>query len=94
MLPAYDWANTRAFSLPTDQYGWIRVNLMGREAQGTVPVDQYDETCGELKEMLLGLVNDEGQPLVQDVVRTAANAESARIEMATESTPTSCPATL
>jgi predicted AlkP superfamily phosphohydrolase/phosphomutase len=77
MLPAYDWANTRAFSLPTDQYGWIRVNLIGREAQGSVPIDQYDETCGQLKDLLLGLVNDDGQPLVQDVVRTAASAESA-----------------
>jgi predicted AlkP superfamily phosphohydrolase/phosphomutase len=77
MLPAYDWANTRAFSLPTDQYGWIRVNLIGREAEGSVPLDQYDKTCGELKELLLDLVNDEGQPLVQDVVRTSANPESA-----------------
>ncbi|HBB86853.1 MAG TPA: hypothetical protein DC047_04495 [Blastocatellia bacterium] len=77
MLPAYDWANTRAFSLPTDQYGWIRVNLMGRESQGSVSLDQYEETCGELKALLLGLVNDEGQPLVQEVVRTAANAETA-----------------
>ncbi len=34
MLPLYDWKTTRAFSLPTDQYGWIRVNLAGREAQG------------------------------------------------------------
>ncbi len=77
MLPAYDWANTRAFSLPTDQYGWIRVNLIGREAQGSVPLDQYDHNCGELKEMLLGLVNDDGQPLVKEVVCTGANAESA-----------------
>src|SRR6185436_17830470 len=36
MLPAYDWQKTRAFSLPTDQYGWIRVNLSGRESQGIV----------------------------------------------------------
>ena len=77
MIPAYDWANTRAFSLPTDQYGWIRVNLIGREAQGSVPLDQYDQTCSELKDLLLGLVNDDDQPLVQDVVRTAADAESA-----------------
>jgi predicted AlkP superfamily phosphohydrolase/phosphomutase len=76
MLPVYDWANTRAFSLPTDQYGWIRVNLIGREAEGIVPLDQYDETCSQLKELLLGLMNDEGHPLVQNVARTTANAES------------------
>lgn len=77
MLPQYDWANTRAFSLPTDQYGWIRVNLVGREAQGSVPLDQYDDTCVELKKLLLSLSNDEGQPLVRDIVSTAENAKHA-----------------
>lgn len=77
MLPAYDWANTRAFSLPTDQYGWIRVNLIGREVQGSVPLDRYEETCEQLEKLLLGLVNEDGQPLVENVVRTAANAEGA-----------------
>jgi predicted AlkP superfamily phosphohydrolase/phosphomutase len=77
MLPVFDWPNTRAFSLPTDQYGWIRINLIGREAKGSVPPDQYDETCRQLEELLLGLTNDEGQALVQKVLRTAASAGSA-----------------
>ena len=77
MLPVYDWQNTRAFSLPTDQYGWIRVNLVGREAQGSVSLDQYNETCGQLEKLLLGLANEDGQSLVQDITRTAANAKSA-----------------
>jgi predicted AlkP superfamily phosphohydrolase/phosphomutase len=77
MLPAYDWANTRAFSLPTDQYGWIRINLAGREAQGSVPADQYEETCKQLEKMLLALTTESGQSLVKDVTRTAANAECA-----------------
>jgi len=75
MLPIYDWKNTRAFSLPTDQYGWIRVNLVGREVQGSVPLDQYDETCKQLEKMLLALTDESGQLLVQDITRTAANAE-------------------
>ena len=77
MLPVYDWANTRAFSLPTDQYGWIRINLVGRESKGSVPLDQYDDTCEQLKKLLLSLVNDNGQALVRDIVSTAANAELA-----------------
>ena len=77
MLPVYDWANTRAFSLPTDQYGWIRINLVGREAKGSVPSDQYDDTCEQLKKFLLSLVNDDGQPLVRDILSTSANAELA-----------------
>jgi len=77
MLPLYDWKTTRAFSLPTDQYGWIRVNLAGREAQGIVAADQYEETCGELEAMLLALTTDSGARLVSDIVRTASSAESA-----------------
>jgi len=79
MLPVYDWKNTRAFSLPTDQYGWIRVNLIGREAEGIVPPDQYEDICKQLEEMLLALADESGQPLVEDVTRTAANAKSALV---------------
>lgn len=76
MLPPYDWANTRAFSLPTDQYGWIRINLVGREAEGSIALDEYDDTCEQLKKLLLSLTNDEGQPLVRDIMLTS-NAEPA-----------------
>ncbi len=78
MLPAYDWQNTRAFSLPTDQYGWIRLNLIGRETQGIVRLDEYDKLCTELDQMLSALTSEEGELLVHDVVRTATNAEAAR----------------
>jgi predicted AlkP superfamily phosphohydrolase/phosphomutase len=77
MLPVYDWANTRAFSLPTDQYGWIRVNLSGREAQGIVSLNQYDEVCSQLEETLVGLTTEGGQLLVEDITRTTANAAAA-----------------
>lgn len=77
MLPVYDWKTTRAFSLPTDQYGWIRVNLAGREAQGIVSPDQYEKTCEELKAMLLALTTESGASLVRDIVRTAASVKSA-----------------
>jgi len=75
MLPIYDWKETRAFSLPTDQYGWIRINLIGREAHGSVPLDQYDDTCAQLEQLLLGLVDEDGHSLVRDVTRTAINVE-------------------
>ncbi|HEX2269994.1 MAG TPA: hypothetical protein VHH35_10680, partial [Pyrinomonadaceae bacterium] len=78
MLPAYDWQKTRAFSLPTDQYGWIRINMSGRESQGVVPPQQYDELCTELEQMLSALTAEEGQPLVRQIARTAPDPESAR----------------
>jgi predicted AlkP superfamily phosphohydrolase/phosphomutase len=71
MIPAYDWTRTRAFALPSDQLGWIRINLAGREAKGCVPLEGYDETCAEIEEMLRALRTQDGQPLVQDVIRTA-----------------------
>jgi predicted AlkP superfamily phosphohydrolase/phosphomutase len=77
MIPVYDWQNTRAFSLPTDQYGWIRINLIGRESQGSVPLDLYNETCRQVEELLLGLASEDGQLLVREVVRTAATAAGA-----------------
>jgi len=73
MLPVYDWGKTRAFSLPTDQYGWIRINLEGREAKGIVPLMRYNETLEELESMLALLKDRDGQLLVRDVVRTASN---------------------
>jgi len=79
MLPAYDWSKTRAFSLPTDQYGWIRINLIGRESDGIVQPKEYDDLCAELKHMLLSLASEDGELLVQDVNRTAADAEAARV---------------
>jgi predicted AlkP superfamily phosphohydrolase/phosphomutase len=71
MLPAYDWQHTRAFSLPTDQYGWIRVNLMGRESEGIVPAGEYEKVCSDVIEMLSTLTSEDGELLVQDVARTA-----------------------
>lgn len=79
MLPAYDWQNTRAFSLPTDQYGWIRVNLIGRESQGIVLPSDYEKLCMELEQMLLSLRSESGEALVQDVTRTAGDAANARV---------------
>lgn len=67
---AWDWSRTRAVSLPTDQHGWIRLNLEGREARGTVPAAAYDEVCMELEQRLLTLASPEGR-LVNRVVRTA-----------------------
>ena len=74
---AYDWQQTRAFALPTDQHGWIRINLAGREAKGCVPVARYQEICRELEELLRSLVTEDGRPLVRDIIRTAEHGENA-----------------
>lgn len=78
MLPAYNWSRTRAFSLPSDQHGWIRINLQSRESAGCVAPEQYQDTCRQLEELMHSLSAEDGVPLVQQVIRTAANFEEAR----------------
>ena len=77
MLPPYDWEGTQAFSLPTDQHGWIRINLSGREAKGIVAPARYEELCQELEDRLRNLTSEDGRPLVSRVVRTATTADLA-----------------
>jgi predicted AlkP superfamily phosphohydrolase/phosphomutase len=78
MLPSYDWERTRAFALPSDQHGWIRLNLEGREAKGVVPLESYREACLEIEGMLLRLLTEDERPLVRRVIHTAGRVEDAR----------------
>lgn len=79
MMPAYDWNRTRAFSLPSDQHGWIRINLKGREADGIVPHDQYEELSGELEQWVRSLTTEDGELLAREVIRTAKDGEAALV---------------
>ncbi len=77
MMPAYDWNHTRAFSLPSDQHGWIRINLRGREAGGMVPEEEYEGLCRELEQLIRSLTTEDGKPLAREVIRTAERGEEA-----------------
>jgi predicted AlkP superfamily phosphohydrolase/phosphomutase len=74
MLPAHDWATTRAFALPTDQHGWIRLNLIGREAAGIVAPEDYDATCRQLADLLLATRTRDGRPVARTVIPLAQEA--------------------
>jgi predicted AlkP superfamily phosphohydrolase/phosphomutase len=69
MVPAWDWQRTRAFTLNSDQHAWLRLNLKGRERDGIVQPSSYEETCEELKQMLLSLRDEAGNSLIDGVVR-------------------------
>lgn len=64
-----DWAQTRAFPMPTDLLGYIRVNLKGREPRGIVePGSEYDEVCAEIGEALKEMVDpNTGRRIVREV---------------------------
>ena len=76
-MGAYDWERTRAFALPHDQHGWIRLNLAGREARGIVPAGHYAGTCDELCAALLAARTEDGRPIVRDVLRVCDEAGAA-----------------
>lgn len=55
---AWNWPQTRAFALPTDLEGCVRINLKGREPQGVVePGAEYEDLCQELRADLEALIN-------------------------------------
>jgi predicted AlkP superfamily phosphohydrolase/phosphomutase len=67
-----DWSRTRAFCLPTDLEGCIRINVAGREPAGIVrPGEEYTRVCQELTAALRQLINPTtGRPAVRDVIQT------------------------
>jgi predicted AlkP superfamily phosphohydrolase/phosphomutase len=64
-----DWSRTRAFALPTDLEGCVRINVRGREPQGIVESGaQYEDLCSEIRTRLEELVNpNTGRPAVRHV---------------------------
>jgi len=64
------WCESRAFCLPNDYCGSIRINLEGREPRGKVSRNDYDAACAELTEELLTLENpDSNTPAVEAVLK-------------------------
>jgi predicted AlkP superfamily phosphohydrolase/phosphomutase len=65
------WAESKAFALPNDYSGAIRINLKGREPHGIVsPGAEYAEVCDTITDELKRLTNcNTGTPIVADVIR-------------------------
>jgi predicted AlkP superfamily phosphohydrolase/phosphomutase len=65
-----DFERSKAWVLPTDLQGFIRLNVQGREPQGIVPQEQYDEVIDEITQCLLSLKDaDTGKPVVDQVFK-------------------------
>ena len=64
-----DWATSKAFTLPTDLEGCVRINLKGREPHGIVePGEEYEQLCQAIADDVKRLVNpDTGEAAVKDV---------------------------
>jgi predicted AlkP superfamily phosphohydrolase/phosphomutase len=69
-LSGIDFARTQAFALPTDLQGFIRLNLQGREPEGTVSPRYYDTICDKIEQELQALQNpSNGAKVVESVFR-------------------------
>lgn len=69
------WPRMRAFALPSYSDGFVRLNVLGREARGLVATSDYEAVCDELTRALHDLVDARsGAPVVKEVVRTRRGA--------------------
>jgi predicted AlkP superfamily phosphohydrolase/phosphomutase len=67
-----DWATTRAFVLPGDDDGYIRLNIAGRERDGIVAAGDAEALMTEIVEGLATFHDIDGGPAVRNVLRPAA----------------------
>jgi predicted AlkP superfamily phosphohydrolase/phosphomutase len=74
-LSGADWSRTRAFPLPSDGTGYVRLNLRGREREGVVDQSEADALLDEIAAGLETFTDPDGAPAVAGVERTAPLAD-------------------
>jgi predicted AlkP superfamily phosphohydrolase/phosphomutase len=70
-----DWSNVRAFMLPSDVLGYIRLNLQGRERDGTVAPADADALMDEIAAGLTSFTEPDGTPSIAAVERVPISTE-------------------
>lgn len=67
------WDGVRAFCLPADLQGYVRLNLRGREARGCVaPGAEAQALCDEIADGIASFCDaDSGEPLVAEITPAA-----------------------
>lgn len=74
-LRGTDWHRTRAFALPGDHYGYVRLNMRGRERDGIVGPEEARSLIDELTEGLQTFRDPDGTPSVEAVHRVADSVQ-------------------
>jgi predicted AlkP superfamily phosphohydrolase/phosphomutase len=79
---ARDWPQVRAFTLPSDGVGYIRLNLRGRERDGVVHDAEVHELEEQIADGLLSYTGTDGRSPIAAVERLAdVQPDAARAEM-------------
>jgi len=66
-----DWSSTKAFNLVADQQGYIRINLRGREREGIVDPQDFDQLCDKIIEGIKSFFDEStGESIVQSIEKT------------------------
>ena len=66
-----DWSSTRAVALPGDHFGYLRLNLRGREREGIVDPADAEALMEEIATGLKSFTDPDGSPSVARVERVA-----------------------
>jgi predicted AlkP superfamily phosphohydrolase/phosphomutase len=69
------WPRMKAFAIPTFGEGFVRLNVKGRDPQGIIEPDAFEQACDEITEMLMKITDaEDGENMVKNVVRTRDQA--------------------
>jgi hypothetical protein len=68
-LSGTDWSRTRAFVVPGETHGFVRLNLRGRERDGIVEPGDADGLLDEIADGLASFSDPDGQPAVAGTER-------------------------
>ena len=68
-IAGVDWSRTKAFVLPSDHNGQIRLNLSGRERDGIVAPGEADELRDRIAAGLLSFTDLDGAPCIAGIDR-------------------------
>jgi predicted AlkP superfamily phosphohydrolase/phosphomutase len=64
-----DWPQTRAFAVPGETHGMVRLNIRGREREGIVEPEQAEALMDEISEGLRSFRDPDGTPSVSAIER-------------------------
>jgi predicted AlkP superfamily phosphohydrolase/phosphomutase len=77
-----DWSRVRAFSLPSDAVGYVRLNVRGRERDGIVEPGEIESLIEEIRIGLLSFTDPDGTRCVDVIERTSdALGADARLDL-------------